>query len=69
VVDGQDLLGGRARAGGDGRPGLRTLDEPERPTRVFETVRMSGDPACRVKTALGARPGEGKVSVITDATS
>jgi hypothetical protein len=41
---------------------------PERPTRVFETVRMSRDPACRVKTALGARPGE-KVSVITDATS
>jgi hypothetical protein len=39
-------------------PGLEPSMGPERPTRVFETVRMSGDPACRVKTALGARPGE-----------
>ena len=48
--------------------GFEPSMRPATPTRVFETVRMSGDPACRVKPALGARPGE-RVSVITDATS
>jgi hypothetical protein len=39
-------------------PGFEPSMGRKGPRGSFETVRMSGDPACRVKTALGARPGE-----------
>ena len=66
VVDGQDLLVGRARAGGDGRLGLRTLDGAGKgPRGSSRLLRISGDPACGVKTALGARPRKRSASLRT----